>query len=56
MKHRLALGATLAIALATCSAFAEDAPKSGLQVGQSASPFNPLHCNGTQVGKKNCLV
>ena len=57
MKHRFAIGAALAIALAACSAFAEDkASKSGLQVGKSPTPFNPLHCNGKRVGKKDCLV
>jgi hypothetical protein len=50
------MGAALAIAL-TFSASAEDkAPKSGLQVGQKAKAFNPLHCNGKQAGTKNCLV
>jgi len=29
---------------------------SGLKVGESPTPFNPLHVNGKQVGKKNCLV
>jgi hypothetical protein len=57
MKHRFAMGAALAVALAACSAFAEDkASKSGLQVGESPTPFNPLHCNGKRVGKKDCLV
>jgi hypothetical protein len=51
------MGASLAIALLACSAFAEDKPlKSGLQVGQSPGAFNPLHCNGKLTGKKNCLV
>lgn len=57
MKSCIAMGAALAIALTTCSAFAEDtALKSGLQVGESPFPFNPLHCNGKQAGKKTCLV
>src|SRR5262249_4082404 len=29
---------------------------SGLRVGDSPLPFNPLHCNGKQAGKKSCLV
>ena len=57
MTHRYAMGACLAIAIAASVAFAEDKPlESGLQVGKSPSPFNPLHCNGKLVGKKNCLV
>lgn len=57
MTHRYAMGATLAFAIAASVAFAEDkAPKSGLQVGESPAPFNPLHCNGKRVGKKDCLV
>src|SRR5262245_12134113 len=40
MKHRLTLGASLAIALLACSAFAEDKPTSGLQVGDSPRAFN----------------
>ncbi len=59
MTHRFAMGASLAMALLVCSAFAEDkekAPKSGLQVGESPKAFNPLHCNGKQAGSKNCLV
>jgi hypothetical protein len=57
MMHRFALGASVAIALFACSAFAEEkALKSGLQVGDSPTPFNPLHCNGRQAGAKSCLV
>jgi hypothetical protein len=57
MTYRFAMGATLAIAIAASVALAEDkASKSGLQVGESPTPFNPLHCNGKLVGKKNCLV
>ena len=29
---------------------------SGLQVGESPTPFNPLHCNGKRAGNKDCLV
>ncbi len=29
---------------------------SGLKVGESLTPFNPLHVNGRQAGKKACLV
>jgi hypothetical protein len=57
MTHRYAMGACLAFAIAASVALADDkTPKSGLQVGESPSPFNPLHCNGKLTGKKNCLV
>jgi hypothetical protein len=57
MMHRFAAGASLAAVLLVSSTFAEDKPiKSGLQVGDSPKAFNPLHCNGKNVGKKNCLV
>jgi hypothetical protein len=57
MTHRIALGASIAFALLVCGAFAEDKQvKSGLQVGESPTPFNPLHCNGKQAGQKVCLV
>jgi hypothetical protein len=56
MKHRFALGVSLAIAL-TCSAFAADDLKSGPQVGsRKIPPFNPLHCNTKSAGTKACLV
>ncbi len=57
MKHRIALGASLATALLVCSAFAADSLKSGPQVGSRAIPaFNPLHCNTASEGTKACLV
>jgi hypothetical protein len=56
MTHRLSWAASLAIALLACSAFAADSIKSGLQVGDSPTPFNPLHCNGRGAGGKACLV
>jgi len=57
MKSRYALGASLAIALLTCSAFAADSLKSGPQVGSRKIPaFDVLHCNGPTEGKKSCLV
>ena len=57
MKSRFALGASLAVALLSCSAFADSALKSGPQVGSRKIPaFNPLHCSGPTEGKKNCLV
>jgi hypothetical protein len=57
MKKCLATGAFLVLALAACSVLAEDSSlKSGLQVGESPTPFNPLHCNGKRAGSKTCLV
>lgn len=61
MNHRLAMGFALAVAFAAVTgggrSIAEDKPvKSGLQVGESPGAFNPLHCNGKNVGQKNCLV
>jgi hypothetical protein len=43
-------------ALLIGSAFAADDIKSGPQVGQGLTPFNPLHVNGPDTGKKVCLV
>ncbi len=57
MKSRVTLGASLAIALIACSAFAADALKSGPQVGSRKIPaFDTLHCNGPTAGTKSCLV
>jgi hypothetical protein len=56
MKHRIAVGACLAAALLVGSVLAEDALKSGPQVGKGVRPFNPLHVNGPTAGKKLCLV
>jgi hypothetical protein len=57
MKSRFVTGVSLTVALIAFSASAEEKPiKSGLQVGDSPSPFNPLHCNGKLVGEKSCLV
>jgi len=57
MTIRFVTGASLAIALLACGAFAEDkASKSGLQVGDSLKAFDTLHCNGRGEGKKSCLV
>jgi hypothetical protein len=58
MKHRFALGASLAVAaLITCSALAAEGLKSGPQVGSRKIPaFNPLHCSTSSAGTKACLV
>lgn len=48
----------LLTALVVTSVSADDALKSGPQVGGNATPnpFNPLHANGPDAGKKVCLV
>jgi hypothetical protein len=56
MKHRIAAGASLACALLVGSVLAADAPKSGPQVGDKLTPFNPQNITGDFAGKKQCLV
>jgi hypothetical protein len=55
MNRFIAVGAT--VALLVGGALAADELKSGPQVGATnITPFNPLHCNGADTGKKLCLV
>jgi hypothetical protein len=56
MNKRLAMGASLAVALLVGSAIAEETLKSGPQVGKTPMPFNPLHVTGRGAGGKQCLV
>jgi hypothetical protein len=57
MTYRFAMSVPVAFALLACGAFGEDkTTKSGLQVGESPTPFNPLHCNGRLIGRKACPV
>jgi hypothetical protein len=56
MNNRLAMGASLAVALLVGSALAEESLKSGPQVGKGVAPFNPLHVTGRGAGGKQCLV
>jgi hypothetical protein len=57
MKHRIAAGASMALALLVGSAWAADAFQSGPQVGDAVpSPFNPNNVTGQFAGKKQCLV
>jgi hypothetical protein len=58
MKYRIAAGAFAATALLISGVLAQDALKSGPQVGDSKSitPFNPKHSTGPNVGTKLCLV
>ncbi len=56
-RPMLMLGASVAALLAFGSAFAADDLKSGPQPGQYVpGPFNPLHANGPDEGRKLCLV
>lgn len=56
MNVRTMLGASLAAALLMGGALAEERLKSGPQVDRVMHPFNPLHCNGSGKGGKDCLV
>ena len=55
---RTVVGASFAVALLVGSVMAADELISGPQTGGNAtpSPFNPLHANGPDAGKKVCLV
>jgi hypothetical protein len=57
MKSRYAVGA-FAVALLTMSAVvADEALKSGPEVGKNIpGPFHPTNITGAQAGKKHCLV
>ena len=53
---RYMVGVALACAVVMTAGAAEDL-KSGLQKPtMKITPFNPLHCSGSTVGKKNCIV
>jgi hypothetical protein len=57
MKHRMAAGASLVLALLAGSTLAADAPQSGPQVGDAIpSAFNPANVTGKFAGTKQCLV
>jgi hypothetical protein len=56
MKSRIAVGASLTVALLVGSVIAADALKSGPAVGKNLSPFNPLNVTGKFAGAKQCLV
>jgi hypothetical protein len=56
MKHRIAVGASLAMALLVGCVVAAENLKSGPQPGDHPIPFNPLHCSGPNEGTKLCLV
>lgn len=56
MKNRFAVGAFAVAVLALSSAMAGETLKSGLQVGESPTPFHPLNVTGSEAGQKQCLV
>ncbi len=57
MRYRMVMGALALAALVVTGVVADEALKSGPQVGSSKIPaFNPLHCNGPTEGQKLCLV
>jgi len=58
MLKYMKAGALVLAALVVSGAVADEALKSGPQVGKNATPnpFNPLHCNGPDVDQKLCLV
>lgn len=57
MRQTFLLGSTLAVALLASSSFAADELKSGPQeASMKIRAFNPLHCSGSGVGTKACLV
>jgi hypothetical protein len=56
MKHCFAVGALALAALVAYGQTGGEALKSGPVVGKNLTPFNPLHCNGPDVGTKVCLV
>ena len=57
MKHRIVVGASLAVALLVSGALADGALKSGPQPGDDVpGPFHVLNCNGSDAGKTNCQV
>jgi hypothetical protein len=56
MKHRFAVGALAVAALVLSSVAADDALKSGVEVGKRVTPFHPLNVTGPDAGNKQCLV
>jgi hypothetical protein len=57
MKYCIPLGASVAVLLAGSILAADEALKSGPQVGQNIpGPFNPLNVTGPSAGEKACQV
>lgn len=57
MKVRFAVGAFAVAALAFSAVLADEALKSGPEVGKPIpGAFHPLNVTGPKAGEKNCLV
>ncbi len=57
MKHRIAVGGFLAVAVLASTVMAADAPKSGPQAGDRVQvPFNVKNVTGKFAPKTLCLV
>jgi hypothetical protein len=57
MRSRIAVGASLTVALLVGGVMAAESLKSGPQVGKSCGmPFEPLNVTGKFAGNKRCLV
>jgi hypothetical protein len=56
MRSRIAVGASLALALLAGGLLAAEALKSGPQVGDSVNSFEPLNVTGEYAGEKKCQV
>ena len=56
MKKLFVLGAVTLAAFVATGVMAGGTLKSGLQVGESPTPFDPLHVTGPTAGEKSCLI
>jgi len=56
MRSRIAVGASLALALLVGAAVAAEALKSGPQVGDDVTSFEPYNVTGEYAGDKKCQV
>ncbi len=56
MRFRNAMKAALVIAVLGGCVIAADAPKSGPQIGDGVTPFDPLSVTGKYAGQERCLV
>ena len=56
MNQRVAIGASLALAMLAASIMAASPLQSGPQPGAKLSAFEPLHVNGPTAGQHVCLV
>jgi hypothetical protein len=52
----IAVGALALAALVAAGGRADEAIKSGPQIGKAPAAFNPLHVTGPTAGQKLCLV